>query len=532
MTRVRDLIASAILIVLTLVLHRKVVRLWWTWDDFYLLHQILDFKWTAAFYDSAVWPQKLFTPLVLAAYEANLSLWGLDPARWFVVHLAFTILATLAFYATLRLWFTPLGAGAGGVLFVASVPLVSLTTELSGIHYISAILLGSLATIAYVVSLRRGRYWLAIVSAFVLLVGMLFKETIIPLPFLLIALPERDLRARLHHAIPHALALIIYFVWRYAVIGTILGGYGWAIDRGEWLPLIASLPKKIILASAGVGVPIGVALIVLMLIVMIRKRGALLFVLGMALAVGPILPVSKEMQRRYALMPWLCWSVAFVAGAEALRRKHPRAGAAVLIAVPLLMVVANRQEWRYEYGRSLRMSDEGRFFLDMPPDSYFRLPTIPPAALGELNWLKTVHLGKPGGAAWFYDDYFLCTTDVTGKRAWQFVPERRAMIEITSELPGIGRRHCAAIRNDAPLSATFDYRDSALFWTFGPYERGQYRVLLANGVQAFDVPRTDGFRLPDMPGITLRIRYISPEGWTTYSPDLAIDFKKGMVWRR
>jgi hypothetical protein len=49
-------------------------------------------------------------------------------------------------------------------------------------------------------------------------------------------------------------------------------------------------------------------------------------------------------------------------------------------------------------------------------------------------------------------------------------------------------------------------------------------VLIANGVQAFDVPREDGFRLPDIPGISLRIRYDSPQGWVTYSPELALDF--------
>jgi hypothetical protein len=515
--RTRDVAFCLLLSALCFLLYRKVVRLWWTYDDVYLVHLAIDHTVADEFFSASVWPQKLFTPLVLAVYEADLSLFGLAPARFFVVHLAVLVLSTLAFFAALRLWLSPIRAATGALLYAASVPIVSLITEISGIHYFMGILFGSLATIFYVLALRR-RPWLTFLSAFLYLLAMLAKETIIPLPFFLIALPERDFRARLRFAAPHAVAIAVYFAWRRAVIGTFFGGYGWAVDRGEWPALVASLPKKIVLACAGANVMVGVALIVLMLagIAFIGKRGALLFILALALAVGPILPVSKEMQRRYALMPWLCWSIAFVAGARNKKLLLP--------AVSLLMLIANRQEWGYEFGRTQRMSDEARFFFDMPPNTLLRGPIVPPAAMGELNWLKTVHLRKPSGAAWFYDDYFLCTTSVLPQRAWEYQPAKRAVVEITSALPSIARRHCTSMRNSAPLSASFDYRDDSLFWTFGPYPDGKYRVLLGDGVQAFDVPREAGFRLPGMPGISLRIRYDSPQGWFTYSPELALDF--------
>ncbi|PYQ26276.1 MAG: hypothetical protein DMF56_25065 [Acidobacteria bacterium] len=557
----RDVALCVLLSALCFLLYRKVVRLWWTYDDVYLVHIAIDHTLGDEFFNASVWPQKLFTPLVMAVYESDMALFGLEPARWFVVHLAVFALSAIAFYAALRLWLSPARSGVAALLYAASVPVVSLITEISGIHYFLGILFGSLATIAYVAALRRPRrpplHW---VSAALYFVAILAKETVIPLPFLFLALPERNLRSRARYAAPHVLSLLLYFVWRRAVIGTILGGYGWAIDRSEWLPLIASLPKKIVLACAGANVAIGVTLIVVMLIgiFFIGKRGALLFVVALALSVGPILPVSKEMQRRYALMPWLCWSVAFVAGvgrasdsvprpspsplpspgcaSEATTFPPPRArkrarararerGLVLLVAVPLLMLAANRQEWGYEFGRTQRMSDEARFFFDMPPDTFLRRPIVPPAAMGELNWLKTMRYRKPYGAMWFYDDYFLCSGAMP-KRAWEFDPSRRAIVEITSALPSIAKKYCGSIRQNAPLSASFEYRDAALFWKFGPYTDGKYRVLIANGVQAFDVPRVDGFRMPDLTGITLRIRYDSPQGWTTYSPELALDFKR------
>ncbi|HJQ37897.1 MAG TPA: hypothetical protein VKB93_12235 [Thermoanaerobaculia bacterium] len=513
----RTLLVCLLLSAFCFVLYRKVVRLWWTYDDVYLVHIAIDHTVVDEFFNASIWPQKLFTPLVLAVYEGDMALFGLEPSRWFVVHLIALALSTLAFFAALRLWLPWLPAGVGALLYAASVPIVSLITEISGIHYFMGIFFGSLATIFYVLALRR-RPWLTFLSAFVYLLAMLAKETVIPLPFLFLALPERDFRARLRFAAPHAVAVAIYFFWRRAVIGTFFGGYGWAIDRDEWLAILVSLPKKIILASAGANVIVGVALIVVMLagIAFIGKRGILLFVVALALAVGPIVPVSKEMQRRYALMPWLCWSVAFVAGAR--DRKI------LLAAVPLLMLVANRQEWGYEFGRTQRMSDEARFFFDMPPNTMLRRPIVPPAAMGELNWLKTMHYRKPSGASWFYDDYFLCTTPALPARAWEYQPSKRAVVEISRELPAIARQHCGSMRNTAPLSASFEYRDDSLFWTFGPYTDGKYRVLLGNGIQAFDVPREDGFRMPGMPGIALRIRYDSPQGWFTYSPEIALDF--------
>ena len=39
-----------------------------------------------------------------------------------------------------------------------------------------------------------------------------------------------------------------------------------------------------------------------------------------------------------------------------------------------------------------------------------------------------------------------------------------------------------------------------------PYADGQYRFLIANGAQAFDVPRDDGFQLPGVDVFPLRVR--------------------------
>jgi len=231
------------------------------------------------------------------------------------------------------------------------------------------------------------------------------------------------------------------------------------------------------------------------------------------------------MQRRYVVMPWLCLSMAFVAGAETLRRRRAIAGI-LLIATPAMAVVANRQEFRYEFARTKRMSDEARVFFDLPPNGLLRAPIVPPAAMGELNWLKSDYAKRRVGAGWFYDDIYLCSHSADGKRVWQYEAGSHQVRELTTPV------RCPAARA-APLTVTFRPREGALFWDFGPYTDGAYRVLIADGIQAFDVPRRDGFRLPGVDALTLRVRYQSPAGWVTYSPDIMIDFRRPVTaWRR
>jgi hypothetical protein len=520
----RDFISAVLLLAVVVLLYRKITRLWWTYDDAYILHLVIANKLRSFFTDGTVWPQKLFTPLEPLAFRVQLAWFGLDPARWFALHLALIAASVIAIFAAARAWFDEVGAFIAALLYASSIALCSLTSEISGTHYFQAITLAAISCALWVRAVSRKQIALSLLSALVYLAAALAKETVVPLPLLLLVLPRRDWRNRAFFAAPHFVALAIYLVWRRAVLGTILGGYGWAIRSSDWPSLIATLPQKTFLAMAGNGVLIGsIAVVVLVAGAMLSlrdRRAFFLFLVAFALAAGPVLPVSKEMQRRYGLMPWLVLSFAFVAGAGTLPRRRR---IALLTIGAVLVVAANRQEWRYEFARQKRMSDEGRTFWDMPPNGMLRLPFIPPAAMGELNWLKTEYAKRPAGAGWFYDDFFLCRNDLRGKRTWTFDPQSRRVVEM-SDLDALASRFCSALRNDVPLSAKFDFEEGALFWDFGPYADGQWRVLIADGVQAFDVPRRDGFRLGNLPGMTLRVRYESPQGWVTVSPDIALDF--------
>ena len=540
MRRWIDVAFAAAIAALVWVLYRKVTRLWLTYDDAWTLHLAATHTFRELFTSPDVWPQKLYTPLDKVAYKLQLAWFGLKTERWFTMHLCLAFAAATSIYAAARCWFRPLESFVGAALWVAAVPLCSQTTELGSTHYFQAVVFAGIATALYVRALRAQRFGLALASAALYLLAMFAKETVVPLMVLLLILPERDFRTRARWAAGHAVALIAYLAARYHAIGTLLGGQGWAVEWSEWPSLIVALPRKLILAMAGEGLVIGALLLVVIAIgiaASLRGRHAVaLFIIALLLAVGPIIPVSKQMEQRYAMMPWLCLSIAFVAGVATLRRRSGamRATAGVLlVAAPALAAIANRQEWGYEFARAKRMSDEGRVLFDLPPNGLLRAPIIPPAAIRELNWVKCVYARREGGAGWFYDDLFLCIHGAAGKRMWQYDARSREVREVTPSIPVIAQRSCSAIRPTAPLAATFRARNGTLFWDLGPYDRGSWRVLIGDGEGAFDVPRHDGFRLPGVDAMALRIGYRSPAGWVTYSPEIMVDFRRPVTsWHR
>jgi hypothetical protein len=518
-----DIAAAITLPLLNLLLYRKILGLWWTFDDAYSIRTILDYRFADIFTNAKVWPQQLFTPLLLAVFAGEWKLFAFDAARWYAMQLAVACVTTLLVYAAVRQFLDAKRSLAAAALFAAGPPICSVVTQLSTTHYYFAIAFCALAVIAYVAALRRPSIVAATLSVVCYFAAMMAKEVSIPLPLLLIALPIRDARTRVRFAIGHCIAAVIYFLWRYSVLGTFLGAYGWQIDAAEWPRLLMLLPWRIIQGAAGVGIVVGIALIAIMAITIafgIRNRRALmLLIVALIVAGAPLLPLAKEVNRRYVMVPWLAWSIAFAA---ATSRRNRGTAAALLIAVPLLAIAANREEWRHEFPLRRRASDEARFFFyDMPADALLRRPIVPPAAMAEVKWFKTIHFGQPAGA-WFYDDIFLCSGGAGAKRVFEF--EGRHITEITPRVGAITANFCHSIRGNAPLSTTFHYRKPALYWDLGPYPDGRYTAVIGNGVQAFEIPRRDALNLPGMNGISLRIRYDSPSGWTTYSPEIALDF--------
>jgi hypothetical protein len=517
------------------VLYRKATRLWWTYDDPWNLHVSLVRRWTDAFTEADIWPQHFFTPLLIATYETMLRFAGLDPDHWYRIQLVIVGACAVAVFFALRLYIDTIPAAGGALVFIAGPPLCAFATQLMIVHYLEAVLLGTLSTIVYVLAFRRRSVSLEVLSALLYFGAMLAKVIAAPLPLLLLFLPENTFRVRARHLVFHSVALAAYFVWRYRVIGTIFGGYGWAITPAEVPALLALLPWKVVLAFAGAGLGVGmvgVALLAFGAGHAVRTRQALLFGgLTLLFAIAPIVPVSKEMLPWYAILPWLWLCVVFALGAATL---GPNARVVLVGAAAVAVIVANRQEWTREYARALRMSTEARAYMTLDSASMLRRPAIPPSSMPELRWLKEEHMQRARGAGWFYDDLYLCSSALTGKRIYEYLPGRREVGEVTARIPDLARAYCASIRMSAPMRVEFHHRGDTLSWRFAPYREGRWSVVVAGGMMAYEVRPEDGFRLGGVPGLSLRVRYEAPDGWVTYSPEIALDFAKqpDLLWHR
>ena len=88
------------------------------------------------------------------------------------------------------------------------------------------------------------------------------------------------------------------------------------------------------------------------------------------------------------------------------------------------------------------------------------------------------------------------------------------------------------------LSLSFSYADDTLFWTFGPYQRGKYFLMIQgrqNISAKMQLPPSSSFHAFALDeSFDCRLKYESPQGWYTYSPWLHVDLtqENTFQWRR
>jgi hypothetical protein len=350
-------------------------------------------------------------------------------------------------------------------------------------------------------------------SAILYFISTLAKEVFVPLPLLLVAVYPK----RWRELFPHGAALVIYSVARIAILGSV-HGYGYTVPGYRWPLAIVTAPVRIVRALIGDAGIAGVCLVIAILLcvsfVFIRDRRERLIIGAAALAATvPILPVSIDMQSRYVLMAWLLGSVAV---GLLLKR--------FTLIVLVIALIANRAQWVQTMRETLRMSDEARVFASSSSADLLLSPLMPPATIIELRNL-THSTGR-----WLYDQQPICAKRISASRILTYNSSSRTVREMPAEELA---SECASVRS-APLSVKLSGAEDRLFWDFGPYRDGTYHIILNDGLHGFEVPRSVGFRLGGVSSLNLRVRYDSPAGWYTYSPDLTIDMVhfQTVTWHR
>jgi hypothetical protein len=520
--RVRESIKSAapLLLVpaLVVVLFRKVLRLWWMYDDPFQLRMLRDtalasLLTTKDFYGGS----SVFTPLLIVSLKLDHALFGMNAPAFYAHQLVSLSIALLLEYCLLRLWCAPLPSLAAVVVTMTGAPLLQIVPLLMCRHYIEGALFAFAATIVWVVAMR-GRGWPSI-SAAAYFVAVCAKEVFLPLPLLLVVIPEGTMKERLRGLRGHVIAAAIYAVWRIKAVGLDLGSYGVLGEPGERWQLKVVLPWKIVRELAGSASAAGWAAVIAVaacaVVAFVRlPRARWPIAVAFVLSFLPLLPLAAAIERRYAFTLWICAAVAVAF--------LPRAWLA--LAVAAVSLLAFRVDWPIAYRDLLRMSDETRVLSMLRRDDVLRNPITPPTTMLELGHLT----GTEAHA--YYDELQLCAPGRHIGRIFEYDAARREIQETTRA--GLDRVCASIVEKPISVEIRFD-REHALYWQLGPYARGQWAFVIAEGLVAYDVTPRGGFRRPGWDRFGMRVRYIAPEGWRTYSPMVPVDSRNPLfVYRR
>lgn len=528
--------AVAVLALLSAALYRRIFDFWWTYDDFFDFRYLSEHSPISYCFDPKTWqllPIRMLTPGVFLSLHLDLALFGLQARAFYLHHLAALILTVSAFYFLLRRFLPRLYSLAGALLLLLGVPTASIVSTLMTRHYIEGLLLLVLSFLLFRGAGGNRPSAADGLSAALYLAAALEKEVFVPFVALFPLLAAGTARGRLARAAPHAGAFVLYLIWRLRMLGTLGGGYGWAATPADWPRLALALPRKFLdVYTHGFAAP-GIVLLALLLVgttlCSLGGRRQLFLVGAAALAaVAPVVPASTETKPRLALMLWVTLAAAASVGLHSLSRRSARfrlPAAALLAMLPVSALAVNHLAWRDISRVVLRISQENRALVRLGPGNLLRQPASPPASQHESVWFRSWSLGRPPGAGWFQDDGYLCGA-TRPERLWQYDEAIGKVRERTAEIHHEVARFCASVRPEAPLKVELAHGQDTLRWDLGPYQDGRYWLLLTDGIDAIEVPAHAGFQVLGLTSVTVRVRYTSPDGWSTYSPWLRLDFAR------
>ena len=524
---------------LAIALFLPTLGLGWTWDDAFLINFVRQYQPHEYLFSPKPWEQvqKVFTPLLMLSYDTDQKLFGLQPRFFYAHHLLAISLSILSLFIVLRLWWPPRMVIAGTLLFTLGVPFLSWGTQLMVRHYVEGFVLACLAIWLFTKASENSSLVISSLSAIAYLLAMLAKEVYVPLIVVLAILFAG--RGSLRLLLPHSVALCGYMFWRRAVLGSFIGGYGWAFSLTDVPVLLLRLPVKVahLLTQPMPWIAtfvLGALLLTIIASLARSPRYIIRTVLLLLLTTLPVLPVSKVLEARFIVLLWLWLVLMFVFALDQLPWR-PKFKTLLLASVAIgcgVVQVAARQD---TLRQARQMSAESEFILQFGSRDVLRHPITPPAALAETARLR-METQRTSAPLWFSDDLYTCLQSLEGKRVWSYEAQAKEFRDVSNMVTSSASQFCSSLKNHQPLSANLSYaqQERALYWSLGPYDSGKYGFLLADGVQYYEMPRQDGFRLESAPGIALRVKYSSPEGWVTYSPELVMDFsrQRTLTWKR
>jgi hypothetical protein len=459
------------------------------------------------------------------------TLFGLNPRAFCLHHLLSLWLVVGMTFVFLRQWVKTGWAAIAVLMFLCSAPCVTILYPLTNRHYLEGLLFSILVLHLFILALRKQTnvpIWF----------GMLFyalavtaKETYVVLPFLLPLIPESTFRHRLRMASPFFLILMSYGVWRRFMLERWMGGYfpsiDWAYAAGELL----NLPCLIFGDSSFGLASFFITLALLIYIVRKNISTMLLLFVSISLLLGSILPAMtiSDPQR---LLFFFCWTmiVAIVFGLSMAWGPHVFQKFLVLVFLAVIGFSIFSQGWkvRAELEKDAEgYAAHGRFILSAEEQNVlWSLAKYGHWYANGMLWLRENVLGERNPVLVF-DEFDLNKLKNGSPQVFRYDSSCRCIRDISKDLPGIMAMWSFRLK-DADIHIDLSYRNGYLYWKLSPFTSGAYSLISYSGYGSkLYIPQEGAIRTEMQEPMVFRIRYDSPEGWTTYSS--VFRFEGGLV---
>ncbi|MEJ2684285.1 MAG: hypothetical protein P8Z71_07815 [Candidatus Sulfobium sp.] len=550
------------LMVSVAVLYNSILGAFWLGDDPLILkHAILYHPWEY-FFVPAVWQKGTvsnFTPWLVFSFDLDHKLFGINPFGFYLHQLASLCLLAGIAYFVLRLWFPSVLSFWGVLLFIVSPPFARLSQMLMVRHYLEGFIFAALSVYCFTKDMRESPGWLSVVGTFFYLLAVSAKEVYVPLPFLLLLLREGSPLKRLKRVVPWLIVLAVYVFWRWYMLGRLVGGYS---EISAWFKNVMLFPLRVVDAMRGVqGPPVhwwrwfigSSSVLSVAAVIVLSDRKSLLNELAVsALLLLPIFPVSSIMSPRYVWLPFFFWIVVHLISWNRLNNRMNKMPARIVISLWGITLLAcfscvSLSNASLTRGNIKRQGEEGKFVFEHGSATDL---LVNPSSSGwyysGLSWLRKDVLRLGQGPSAISDSRIICLDRLRGDKGgdvvnsfrhiWHFDP--RLGVLVSGDVRDFcGRWSHQGIRMDKSLSMNVNYNRAVFAWTFGPYQKGDYTLFVGRTSESkFPLPK-NGKAFISFRGETvyLRLRYVSPDGWLSYSPllELAVKNDKGSVqWRR
>lgn len=378
MIKYKTLLSAFLLLVLTLVVHGSALNAWWRGDDPYLIVHALKYGPFQTFYVPEVAQTHhpgFVTPWYIFSFSVDAKLFGLN-AHMFYLHNLFSIwITSVLIFVLITFWLPMQSALIGSIIFLVGHPTSEVVQAIMTRHYIEGLLFSLLGFSLLVQSVRKGGKLFPLLAGSCWAIAVSSKEIFIPLPLLFLLFTDGTFRDRLRVLLPTLLILVIYPLWRYYLLGHLMGGYpGWqsSFSFNMLKSTLIDLPS-IFFGRGTTSIIGGIIVLFFAAMAIIRNKRALLLIIStLAAIIIPLIPLIGEGRLSYAgyvfyryfLLIWaslaILVSFGFYAAMDCLflRRIFQVSGICLLSILFTFAVIKTNSEKKQGMTAQLRASEQ------------------------------------------------------------------------------------------------------------------------------------------------------------------------------